>query len=293
MSVVSLPQLLEAGVHFGHKASRWNPKMRPYIFTERNGIHIIDLVQTARYLNEAYEYVRDAADRGWRFLFVGTKRQAAGIIAQEARRCGSYYVNQRWLGGMLTNWATIKTRIDRLKEIEEMESSGLLDRLPKQEASRLRRELARLEKYLGGIKTMRKLPDAVIIVDQRREANAVQECIKLNIPIISLLDTNCDPDLSDIFIPSNDDAIRAIKLIVGKLSTAPSAATRLAFLAAPANPFCRSQVMAFSISPPESSRAFLQSIMPAPVFSRSSLTSLASMLMRAPRMKEREECGGI
>ncbi|MCJ2543515.1 30S ribosomal protein S2 [Thermostichus vulcanus] len=220
MSVVSLPQLLEAGVHFGHKASRWNPKMRPYIFTERNGIHIIDLVQTARYLNEAYEYVRDAADKGWRFLFIGTKRQAAGIIAQEARRCGSYFVNQRWLGGMLTNWATIRTRIDRLKEIEEMQSSGMMDRLPKQESARLKRELVKLEKYLGGIKTMRKLPDAVIIVDQRREANAIQECIKLNIPIISLLDTNCDPDLSDVFIPSNDDAIRAIKLIVGKLADA-------------------------------------------------------------------------
>ncbi len=220
MSVVTLPQLLEAGVHFGHKASSWNPKMRPYIFAERNGIHIIDLVQTARYLNEAYEYVREGAEKGWRFLFVGTKRQAAGIIAQEATRCGSYYVNQRWLGGMLTNWATIRTRIDRLKEIEEMESSGLLDRLPKQEAARLRRELAKLEKYLGGIKTMRRLPDAVIIVDQRREANAVRECIKLKIPIISLLDTNCDPDLSDVFIPANDDAIRAIKLIVGKLADA-------------------------------------------------------------------------
>ncbi|MEN9226438.1 MAG: 30S ribosomal protein S2 [Thermostichus sp. HHBFW_bins_43] len=220
MSVVSLPQLLEAGVHFGHKASRWNPKMRPYIFTERNGIHIIDLVQTARYLNEAYEYVRDAAEKGQRFLFIGTKRQAAGIIAQEARRCGSYFVNQRWLGGMLTNWATIKTRIERLKEIEGMRSSGIMDRLPKQESARLKRELARLEKYLGGIKTMRKLPDAVIIVDQRRESNAIQECIKLNIPIISLLDTNCDPDLSDVFIPSNDDAIRAIKLIVGKLADA-------------------------------------------------------------------------
>lgn len=220
MSIVTLPQLLEAGVHFGHRASRWNPKMRPYIFTERNGIHIIDLVQTARYLNAAYEYVRDAAEKGWRFLFVGTKRQAAGIIAQEASRCGSYFVNQRWLGGMLTNWATIKTRIDRLKEIEDMQSSGLMDRLPKQESARLKRELARLEKYLGGIKTMRRLPDAVIIVDQRREFNAVQECIKLNIPIISLLDTNCDPDLCDVFIPSNDDAIRAIKLIVGKLADA-------------------------------------------------------------------------
>ncbi|MDX2272478.1 MAG: 30S ribosomal protein S2 [Cyanobacteriota bacterium] len=220
MSVVTLPQLLEAGVHFGHKASRWNPKMRPYIFTERNGIHIIDLVQTARYLNDAYDYMREAADAGKRFLFVGTKRQAAGIIAQEALRCGSSFINQRWLGGMLTNWTTIKTRIDRLKEIEEMDRNGILDRLPKQEASGLRRDMAKLEKYLGGIKTMRRLPDVVVVVDQRRESNAVQECIKLNIPIVSLLDTNCDPDLSDVFIPSNDDAIRAIKLIVGKLADA-------------------------------------------------------------------------
>ncbi len=220
MSVVTLPQLLEAGVHFGHKASRWNPKMGTYIFTERNGIHIIDLVQTARYLNEAYAYIRDSADGGKRFLFVGTKRQAAGIIAQEAKRCGSYYINQRWLGGMLTNWTTIRTRIDRLKELEDMESSGLMDRLPKQEASKLRRDYAKLERNLGGIKTMRRLPDIVVIVDQRREINAVQECIKLNIPIVSLLDTNCDPDLADIHIPANDDAIRAIKLIIGKLSDA-------------------------------------------------------------------------
>lgn len=220
MGVVTLPQLLEAGVHFGHKASRWNPKMRPFIFTERNGIHIIDLVQTARFLNTTYEYMREAADAGKRFLFVGTKRQAAGLIAQEARRCGSYYVNHRWLGGMLTNWTTIKTRIERLKEIEEMQTSGLIERLPKQEASKLRRELAKLERNLGGIKQMRRPPDIVIIVDQRREANAVQECSKLNIPIVSLLDTNCDPDQSDVFIPANDDAIRSIKLIIGKLADA-------------------------------------------------------------------------
>ncbi len=220
MSVVTLPQLLEAGVHFGHKASRWNPKMRPFIFTERNGIHIIDLVQTARYLNEAYEYIRSSADSGKRFLFVGTKRQAAGIIAQEAKRCGSYYINHRWLGGMLTNWTTIKTRIDRLKELEDMQNSGLMDRLPKQEASKLRRDYLKLERNLGGIKTMRRLPDIVVIVDQRRETNAVQECAKLKIPIISLIDTNCDPDLSDVFIPANDDAIRAIKLIMGKIADA-------------------------------------------------------------------------
>jgi len=220
MSVVTLPQLLEAGVHFGHKASRWNPKMGPYIFAERNGIHIIDLVQTARYLNEAYDYVRSAAENGKRFLFVGTKRQAAGIIAQEASRCNSNYVNQRWLGGMLTNWTTMRTRVDRLKELEEMESSGLMNRLPKQEASRLRRDLLRLQKYLGGMKSMRRLPDIVVVVDQRRESNAIQECVRLGIPVVSLLDTNCDPDLSDVFIPSNDDAIRAVKLIVGKLADA-------------------------------------------------------------------------
>lgn len=220
MPVLSLPQLLEAGVHFGHKASRWNPKMKPYIFAERNGIHIINLVQTAQYMDQAYEYMREASSNGKRVLFVGTKRQAAGIIAQESRRCGSYYVNQRWLGGMLTNWTTIKGRIDRLRDIEEMESNGTMDRLPKQEASVRRRELARLEKYLGGIKTMRRVPDIVIIVDQRRESNAVQECMRLNIPIVSLLDTNCDPNLSDIFIPANDDAIRSIKLIIGKLADA-------------------------------------------------------------------------
>ncbi len=220
MSVVTLPQLLEAGVHFGHKASRWNPKMRPYIFTERNGIHIIDLVQTARYINEAYEYIRNAADSGKKFLFIGTKRQAAGIIAIEAKRCGSHYVNHRWLGGMLTNWTTIKTRIDRLKEIEEMETSGMMDRLPKQESAKLRRELVKLERTLGGIKMMRKPPDIVVVVDQRRESNAIQECVKLGIPIVSLLDTNCDPDFSDVSIPANDDAIRSIKLIISVLANA-------------------------------------------------------------------------
>ena len=220
MGVVSLADLLEAGVHFGHQTRRWNPKMRPYIFTERNGIHIIDLVQTAGYMEEAYNYVRSAAEQGKRFLFVGTKRQAAGIIAQEALRCGSYYVNQRWLGGMLTNWNTIKTRTDRLKELEEMQSSGAMERLPKKEGSMRRRELEKLQKYLGGIKTMRRVPDVVITIDQRREMNAVQECRKLDIPIVSLLDSNCDPDYADVFVPANDDAIRSIKLIVGKLADA-------------------------------------------------------------------------
>ena len=220
MGVVTLAQLLESGVHFGHQTRRWNPKMEPYIFTERNGVHIIDLVQTAQYLEEAYAYLRQASEQGKKVLFVGTKRQAAGLIAQEAARCGSYYVNQRWLGGMLTNWTTIKTRIERLKDLERRHDSGVFELLPKQEASKLRRELEKLEKYLGGLKQMSKLPDVVIMVDVRREYNAVQECQKLGLPIVSLLDTNCDPDWVDIPIPANDDAIRSIKLIVGKLADA-------------------------------------------------------------------------
>lgn len=220
MPVVSLAQLLESGVHFGHQTRRWNPKMDPYIYTSRNGVHIIDLVQTAKLMDEAYNYVRTASEQGKRFLFIGTKRQAAGIVAQEAARCGAYFVNQRWLGGMLTNWVTIKTRVERLKELERREETGALDLLPKKEASVLRRELERLQKYLGGIKAMRKVPDIVLIVDQRREYNAVQECQKLGIPIVSLLDTNCDPDVVDVPIPANDDAIRSIKLIVGRLADA-------------------------------------------------------------------------
>ncbi|MFB2921843.1 MULTISPECIES: 30S ribosomal protein S2 [Aerosakkonema] len=220
MPVVSLAQMMEAGVHFGHQTRRWNPKMSPYIYTSRNGVHIIDLVQTAQLMEDAYTYMRTAAEQGKKFLFIGTKRQAAGIVAQEASRCGAYYINQRWLGGMLTNWATIKTRVERLKDLERREENGALALLPKKEAAVLRREMEKLQKYLGGIKTMRKLPDVVVIVDQRREYNAVQECQKLNIPIVSLLDTNCDPDLVDIPIPANDDAIRSIKLIVGKLADA-------------------------------------------------------------------------
>jgi small subunit ribosomal protein S2 len=220
MAVISLQEMLESGVHFGHQTRRWNPRMSQYIFTERNGVHIIDLVQTAQLMEQAYDYIRTSSEQGKKFLFVGTKRQAAGIVAQEAQRAGAYFVNQRWLGGMLTNWATIKTRVERLKELEYREESGQLDYLPKKEASVLRRELSKLKKYLGGIKMMRRIPDAVIIVDQRREYNAVTECRKLGIPIIALLDTNCDPDLADIHIPANDDAIRAIKLIVGKLADA-------------------------------------------------------------------------
>jgi len=220
MPVVSLAQMMESGVHFGHQTRRWNPKMSTYIFTARNGVHIIDLVQTAKLMDEAYYYMRTMAEQGKKFLFVGTKRQAAGIIAQEASRCGANFVNQRWLGGMLTNWTTIKTRVERLKDLERREETGALSLLPKKEASVLRRELEKLQKYLGGIKTMRKIPDVVIIIDQRREYNAVLECQKLAIPIVSLLDTNCDPDLTDVPIPANDDAIRSIKLLVGKLADA-------------------------------------------------------------------------
>lgn len=220
MPVVSLDQLLTSGVHFGHQTRRWNPKMEPYIFAERNGVHIIDLVQTAQYLEEAYNYLRRASEQGKKVLFIGTKRQAAGIIAQEAKRCGSYYINQRWLGGMLTNWSTIKSRVDRLKDLERRDSSGALDRLPKKEGARLRREMEKLQKYLGGIKLMRKPPDIVVIVDQKREYNAVQECQKLGIPIVAMLDTNCDPTNADYGIPANDDAIRSVKLIVSKLADA-------------------------------------------------------------------------
>ncbi|MEO0926663.1 MAG: 30S ribosomal protein S2 [Cyanobacteria bacterium J06643_13] len=220
MPVVSLAELLESGVHFGHQTRRWNPRMSQYIYTARNGVHIIDLVQTAQLMESAYEYMRSSSERGKRVLFVGTKRQAAGIIAQEASRCGAFYVNQRWLGGMLTNWETIKTRVERLKEIENLEETGALDRRPKKEASVLRREMTKLQKYLGGIKMMRKVPDIVVIIDQKREHNAISECQKLGIPVVSLLDTNCDPLVADVAIPANDDAIRSIKLIVGKLADA-------------------------------------------------------------------------
>jgi small subunit ribosomal protein S2 len=194
--------------------------MFPYIYAERNGIHIIDLVQTSQLLTQACEFVRSSSEEGKKFLFVGTKRQASAVIAQEAERCGSYYINQRWLGGILTNWFTIRTRVERLKDLEHKEESGYLDQLPKKETAILRRELEKLRKNLTGIKNMKRLPDLVIIVDQKRESTAVQECRTLGIPIISILDSNCDPDLTDIPIPGNDDAIRSIKLIVGKLADA-------------------------------------------------------------------------
>jgi small subunit ribosomal protein S2 len=220
MAVVTLKELLDSGVHFGHQTRRWNPKMSQYIYTARNGVHIIDLVQTASLVEDAYQYLKKAAENGKKFLFVGTKRQASGIIAQEANRCGAFYINHRWLGGMLTNWETIKSRVARLKELEELSESGAIELRPKKEASVLRRELDKLQKSLGGIKKMRRIPDVVIIIDIRREHNAVSECQKLNIPIVSLLDTNCNPDFVDLPIPGNDDAIRSVKLILGKLADA-------------------------------------------------------------------------
>ncbi len=218
MADISLAQFLEAGVHFGHKAYRWNPKMFPYIYTERNNIHILDLVQSAQLLKEANTYLQSAAEQKKTFLFVGTKRQASALIAQEAKRCNCYYVNHRWLGGMLTNWVTLKSRIARLKKLEQDEVDEIFNLLPKKEASLRRKELEKLRKHLDGVKDMEKLPDVVIIVDQKREITAIRECRKLNIPIVSILDTNCDPDLVDIPIPGNDDAVRSIKLILKSLT---------------------------------------------------------------------------
>jgi|TARA_B110000046_G_C12973493_1_gene390038 small subunit ribosomal protein S2 len=217
MATIQLAQLLEAGVHFGHKANRWNPKMFPYIYAERDGIHILDLVQTSQLLNEACDFANTVAQKNKTFLFVGTKPQAAAIVAQEAKNCDSFYVNHRWLGGMLTNWDTVKTRIARLKTLEEQEQNKTLDSLPKKEAANLRKELEKLQKHLGGLKDMPGIPDVLIVIDQRRELTAIKEAISLNIPIISILDTNCDPDLVDIPIPGNDDSIGSIKLILKTL----------------------------------------------------------------------------
>ena len=218
MSDISLSQLLEAGVHFGHKAHRWNPKMFPYIYSEVNNIHILDLIQSATLLKKAMRYLETAASQNKTVLFVGTKRQATTLIAQEAKRSNSYYVNHRWLGGMLTNWATMKERIEKLKDLEKQESEGTFELLTKKEGALRRKELTKLRKYLDGIKSMTKLPDVVIIIDQRREMTAVAECRKLGIPVVSILDTNCDPDLVDIPIPGNDDAVRSIKLILTLLT---------------------------------------------------------------------------
>jgi len=218
MSDISLSQLLEAGVHFGHKAHRWNPKMFPYIYSEVNNIHILDLIQSATLLKKAMRYLEVAASQNKKVLFVGTKRQATTLIAQEAKRSNSYYVNHRWLGGMLTNWSTMKERIEKLKDLEKQESEGTFDLLTKKEGALRRKELVKLRKYLDGIKSMTSLPDVVIVIDQRREITAIAECRKLGIPVVSILDTNCDPDLVDIPIPGNDDAVRSIKLILTLLT---------------------------------------------------------------------------
>ncbi len=220
MSVISMKQLLEAGVHFGHQTRRWNPKMAEYIFTERNGIYIIDLQKTVKKLEDAYYFIRDVVMEGEDVLFVGTKKQAQDAIQQEAERCGMFYVNNRWLGGMLTNFKTIRKRIDRLNELQTMEDEGIFEVLPKKEVIKLKLEMEKLEKNLGGIREMRRLPGAIFIVDPRKERIAILEEKKLGIPIVAIVDTNCDPDEVDYVIPGNDDAIRAVKLISGKMADA-------------------------------------------------------------------------
>lgn len=220
VSVVSMKQLLEAGVHFGHQTRRWNPKMAPYIFTERNGIYIIDLQRTVKKLEEAYNFVRDVAKEGGKILFVGTKKQAQDTVKEEAERCGMFYVNVRWLGGTLTNFQTIRRRIERLKELERMEEEGTLELLPKKEVMALKKEKEKLERFLGGIKNMKQLPEALFVVDPRKERIAVAEARRLGIPIVAIVDTNCDPDEIDYVIPGNDDAIRAVKLITSKIADA-------------------------------------------------------------------------
>lgn len=220
MSVISMKQLLEAGVHFGHQTRRWNPKMDTYIFTERNGIYIIDLQKTVKKLEEAYFFVRDVAASGENILFVGTKKQAQDAIKEEAERCGQYFVNARWLGGMLTNFKTMRTRINRLNQLQKMQEDGTFDLLPKKEVIKLQLEIAKLEKFLGGVREMKKLPGAIFVVDSRKEKNAIAEARKLGIPIVAIVDTNCDPDEVDYVIPGNDDAIRAIKLISQTMANA-------------------------------------------------------------------------
>ena len=220
MSVISMKQLLEAGVHFGHQTRRWNPKMGRYIFTERNGIYIIDLQKTVHKVDEAYNFIRSVAENGQTILFVGTKKQAQDAIKEEAIRSGMYYVNERWLGGMLTNFKTIQKRIDYLRQLEKMEADGTFEVLPKKEVSKLRGEKEKLDRFLGGIKDMKKAPGALFIVDPRKERIAVAEARRLNIPIVAIVDTNCDPDEIDYVIPGNDDAIRAVKLLAGKMADA-------------------------------------------------------------------------
>ena len=220
MSVISMKQLLEAGVHFGHQTRRWNPKMAPYIFAERNGIYIIDLQKTVKKIDEAYFAVADIIANGGEILFVGTKKQAQDSIKEEAERCGMFYVNQRWLGGMLTNFSTIKTRIARLKELEQMQEDGTFDVLSKKEVAGLLHEKEKLENNIGGIKEMTRIPDVMFIVDPRKERIAIQEAHILGIPVVAIVDTNCDPEEVDYVIPGNDDAIRAVKLIAGKIADA-------------------------------------------------------------------------
>ena len=220
MAVISMKQLLEAGVHFGHQTRRWNPKMAKFIFTERNGIYIIDLQQTVKKIDEAYNFLREVSENGEVILFVGTKKQAQETIREEANRCNMYFINERWLGGMLTNFKTIEARIKRLKQLEKMAEDGTFDVLPKKEVIGLRHEMGKLEKYLGGIKDMPAMPGALVIVDPKKESLAVAEAKKLGIPIVATVDTNCDPDDIDFPIPANDDAIRAVKLLVGTLSDA-------------------------------------------------------------------------
>ena len=220
MSVITIKQLLEAGVHFGHHTRRWNPKMQEYIYTERNGIYIIDLQKTVKKLEEAYSFVRNLAENGQTILFVGTKKQAADAVKEEASRVGMYYVNARWLGGMMTNFKTIKKSINRLNTLTKMAEDGTFDMLPKKEAAARQKEMADLERNYGGIKNMNELPAAIFVVDTKKEANAVKEAKKLGIPVIAIVDTNCDPDDADYIIPGNDDAIRAIKLISSVLADA-------------------------------------------------------------------------
>ena len=219
-NVVSMKQLLEAGVHFGHQTRRWNPKMAPYIYTERNGIYIVDLQKTVKKLEEAYNFVLNLAQNGESVLFVGTKKQAQEAIKEEAARCGQYYVNARWLGGMLTNFKTMRGRVDRLTQLKKMQEDGTFDMLPKKEVMKHMGEIAKLEKYLGGVKEMKKLPGAIFIIDTRKERNAIAEAHKLGIPVVAIADTNCDPDEIDYPIPGNDDAIRAIKLIASVMANA-------------------------------------------------------------------------
>ena len=220
MSVISMKQLLEAGVHFGHQTRRWNPKMAEYIFTERNGIYIIDLQKTVKKIEEAYDFVREIAQEGGEVLFVGTKKQAQETIKEEAIRVGMHYVDARWLGGMLTNFKTIKKRIDRLEQLHKMEEDGTFDLLPKKEVSNLKGEMEKLEKYLGGIKNLRKTPAAMFVVDPRKEKIAISEAKKLGIPVVAIVDTNCDPEEVDYVIPGNDDAIRAVKLVTSTIANA-------------------------------------------------------------------------